>query len=397
VGEGLTLAFAVNASDADGNTLTYSASGLPAGATFDPTSRVFNWTPSYSQAGDYSVSFRVSDGVFPIAASDTEVVAITVTERNPGDNLPPVLDAQTDRAGVVGQPMRFRITGHDPEGAALTYTGFGMPGGATIDASTGLFEWTPAEGQTNVFYVTFIGTDPGALADSESVYLVASEAGVSPPPPLACNSSQTVQEGIVDQGIDPISVAYSYQTITVLPNTQRLTGTLEWFGGPTRDLDFTLLDADSNVVGGSASTSNPEIIHVANPPAGTYYWRVTAFLNPDTCHYSITTDACVAEGTLAVDLDAAMRSIALAVSPNPARTVAALSFTLPTGGPARLQLFDISGRLVRTLQDGPLAAGRHVRVWDRHTDAGGIAANGVYFARIESSGKAVNRKVILLH
>ncbi|TMQ69530.1 MAG: hypothetical protein E6K80_11400, partial [Candidatus Eisenbacteria bacterium] len=52
IGEGLTLAFFANASDADnGQALTYSASGLPSGATFDANTRQFGWTPGFSAAG----------------------------------------------------------------------------------------------------------------------------------------------------------------------------------------------------------------------------------------------------------------------------------------------------------------------------------------------------------
>ena len=57
--------FTVSASDPDlpANTLTFSASGLPDGATFDPATRQFSWTPSESQGpGSYQVTFVVSDG-----------------------------------------------------------------------------------------------------------------------------------------------------------------------------------------------------------------------------------------------------------------------------------------------------------------------------------------------
>jgi len=54
--------FIVNASDADGNPLTYSASDLPKNATFDLVIRLFFWAPDYSQTGVYNVSFSVTDG-----------------------------------------------------------------------------------------------------------------------------------------------------------------------------------------------------------------------------------------------------------------------------------------------------------------------------------------------
>jgi hypothetical protein len=201
VGEGLSLSILATATDPDdGQTLTYSASGLPSGATFDPGTRHFDWTPGYSAAGTYHVTFRVFDNGFPTAAADSEDVTVTVTERNPGDNLPPVLESLTDAQGVARQRMQFRVVAHDPEGAALTYSGLSVPVGASLDPATGIFDWTPQDNQVGVHAITFIATDPGALADSESVYLVISAPGEAPPAPYACDNQVTVQNGIVDMG-----------------------------------------------------------------------------------------------------------------------------------------------------------------------------------------------------
>jgi hypothetical protein len=119
VGEGIHRTLTVVASDADDNTLTYSAIGLPAGATFDAGQHRFDWTPTFAQSGSYSVKFVANDGAFPIAAADTETVAITVFDRNPGDNLAPVFDAYADQSGFVGAPVNFKVHARDPEESAL--------------------------------------------------------------------------------------------------------------------------------------------------------------------------------------------------------------------------------------------------------------------------------------
>jgi hypothetical protein len=71
---GETLSFNVSASDPDGDQLTYSGSGIPQGATFDPSTRVFAWTPTAEQVGGYQVQFQVTDGEL----NDSELVAIEV-------------------------------------------------------------------------------------------------------------------------------------------------------------------------------------------------------------------------------------------------------------------------------------------------------------------------------
>jgi len=246
--------------------------------------------------------------------------------------------------------------------------------------------------------VTFMATDPDAASDSASVFLVVSAPGNAPPPPVACaDQPPLVQNGVVDSGIGPISVSYSYQTFIVPDQTQGLSGTLLWFGGPTRDLDFTLLDSDSNVVGGSASLANPEVITVGSLPPGPYIYRVTAFTNPDTAHYSITTEVC-ASFVVGVGESPEEPTFALALAGrNPFRGMTRIGFTLPSSGRTTLKLYDLAGRLVRTLQDGPLAAGPHTRVWDRRSDLGALMAPGVYFSRLESNGRALSRKVVMLN
>jgi hypothetical protein len=80
VDENRALTFGVSATDPDGDALTYSASGLPAGASFDPATQQFSWTPSYTQAGTYTVTFTASDGTKSYSLSGTKQVTITVRD-----------------------------------------------------------------------------------------------------------------------------------------------------------------------------------------------------------------------------------------------------------------------------------------------------------------------------
>jgi hypothetical protein len=74
---GLTLTFTVSGTDPDKDVLTYSASGLPSGATFDAQKRSFTWKPSSSQVGSYTVTFAATD---PRGLSATKAINITVTK-----------------------------------------------------------------------------------------------------------------------------------------------------------------------------------------------------------------------------------------------------------------------------------------------------------------------------
>ena len=91
IDEGQLLQFIVTATDPDaGDSLTFAASNLPLGATFDPVTQEFSWTPTFAQAGIYTgISFTViDDGTPPESASET--IAITVNDVN----SPPVAQCQ---------------------------------------------------------------------------------------------------------------------------------------------------------------------------------------------------------------------------------------------------------------------------------------------------------------
>jgi hypothetical protein len=61
----------------------------------------------------------------------------------------------------------------------------------------------------------------------------------------------------------------------------------------------------------------------------------------------------------------------------------------------RLDLFDVTGRLVRRLVDAP-AGSRAVRVaWDGRDDAGTLVAPGTYFARLAAGGEREEARVVL--
>ena len=92
----------------------------------------------------------------------------------------------------------------------------------------------------------------------------------------------------------------------------------------------------------------------------------------------------------AVDLggEAAGGMQALSCSPNPFNPRTTIRFELARAGAARLAVYDVCGRRVRTLLDGSLAAGSHEAEWDGRDDSGREVGSGVYLARLESGGVA---------
>lgn len=108
----------------------------------------------------------------------------------------------------------------------------------------------------------------------------------------------------------------------------------------------------------------------------------------------ISTSSVVA----APELGALPGSFALAApQPNPFRNEASIQYDVPAaGGSVRVTVFDVHGRKVAGLVDGPQTPGRHSVGWGGRDDHGRRAVSGVYFVRMESPERTATRKVTLL-
>jgi len=82
--------------------------------------------------------------------------------------------------------------------------------------------------------------------------------------------------------------------------------------------------------------------------------------------------------------------------PNPFNPTTSIAFSLKERGAASLEIYDVSGRLVRTLAAEELPAGSHVKVWDGRDNAGVPAASGVYFYKLVAPGFSQTKKMVLL-
>ncbi len=168
VDEDQLLSFTVSASDPDGDSLSYSASNLPQGATFDAASQNFSWQPTFTQAGTYGgVRFTVSDG------SLTTSEEITITVKNV--NRSPVLSPMGEKIVTVGFLLSMKLSATDPDGDALNFSAANLPSGASLDKSTGLFTWAPKSSQVGDYTVSFTVAD-GVLPDSQGGGNVAAGA-----------------------------------------------------------------------------------------------------------------------------------------------------------------------------------------------------------------------------
>jgi len=92
-----------------------------------------------------------------------------------------------------------------------------------------------------------------------------------------------------------------------------------------------------------------------------------------------------------------VKNFALAFgSANPFRNEAVLALMMPHGGGALVQVYDVTGRLIRTLVSDELPAGTHRVTWDGRDDHGRPCASGVYLSRASCGDDTDVRKLVLL-
>jgi FlgD Ig-like domain len=82
------------------------------------------------------------------------------------------------------------------------------------------------------------------------------------------------------------------------------------------------------------------------------------------------------------------------VAPNPAVDRANLAFSLSRAGHARLAIYDISGRVVRVVEDAELSAGEHTRMWNGTNDAGARVGAGAYFVQLQAEGRRLVQRMV---
>jgi hypothetical protein len=167
-----TAASSVTLSGTDatsGQTLTYSATGLPAGLSIS-SAGVISGTPT--AAGTSTVAVTAKDGN---GAYATQSFVWTVS---PGTNAHIVtVTTPANQTSTVGTAASLQIGATDSaSGQTLTYAATGLPAGLSINSSTGLISGTPTTGGTSSVTVTVTDTT-GAKGTATFTWTVGSSSG----------------------------------------------------------------------------------------------------------------------------------------------------------------------------------------------------------------------------
>jgi hypothetical protein len=105
-----------------------------------------------------------------------------------------------------------------------------------------------------------------------------------------------------------------------------------------------------------------------------------------------------ADGNITTDVtfDGGALGTAMRTGPNPSAGAVRLWLNMPRKDVAKVEIVDVSGRLVRNVFEGSLSAGEHVIDWDGRGDSGIRLAPGIYFARTFAGGAAHSSRIVRL-
>lgn len=116
-------------------------------------------------------------------------------------------------------------------------------------------------------------------------------------------------------------------------------------------------------------------------------------------HYDLRSsrNVVLSRGTAGTSpLDKLGSALALyAPSPNPVSAGSQIVFAIPTSGSVELSVFDTVGRKVRSLANGPHAAGFHIVSFDGRADDHSLLPAGVYFYRLDTDGQDLTKKLVI--
>jgi hypothetical protein len=214
---GAAYSFAPVASDSDGDTLTFSANGLPAWASLEATTGRVTGTPGDANVGTSGdISIAVTDGKLTTALNSFR---ITVTARTtpPPTNTPPGISGVPAASVIVGQAYSFQPAATDANGDSLSFSISGMPGWAIFSTSTGRLSGTPGAGHVGTYSNIVISVSDGK---GGSASLPAFAIQVQAPPPPA-NRAPTIS-GAPSTTVS-VNSAYAFQPSANDPDGNPLT------------------------------------------------------------------------------------------------------------------------------------------------------------------------------
>jgi len=174
----------------------------------------------------------------------------------------------------------------------------------------------------------------------------------------------------------------------VAPTSTTLQNCSYWF---TRELlEAALFDGDCVRWGDAFRKAKNAMVE--RYPFAWDVWREYSFFGDPT----VSLQAYAVGVRDSVPVGEAVAACVVGCYPNPFNPSVDIKFRLSEPGTVSLRIYDVAGRMVRSLPEKQLDCGRHTVRWDGSDENGRPCASGIYFYRLESPGVVLQGKLALV-
>lgn len=207
--------------------------------------------------------------------------------------------------------------------------------------------------------------------------------------------------GMMVQSGERLTIIAKGQATTVLSPTEVIFTGPEGFGGLEPHPNHPVPDAAQwSLIAKIGSNGDPfyvgGAITITSDVSGELYFGYNDTVFWDNAGNFVVYVVPISILTSAVDVDGPARGSDVMAAPNPFSEDTRIVFSVKNDGLVRVDVFDISGRLVSTLLNGEVGRGSYSVTWNGRDETGTAVPSGQYFARIEVQGDVRTQKIIFI-
>jgi hypothetical protein len=246
------------------------------GMTINPTTGLIQWTPG--STGNFEVRVKAANGVSPDAKQIFTIVVTTGGPPPPGPSNAPLFTSTPGTSAVVGQLFSYdaNATGNPaPEFSLVT-----LPWGMTINAATGLIQWTPSStGNFNVGVKAANGISPDAKQYFTIVVNSSVQSTAPSISPGALNSANSSSPVLNKTGAEVLPLEYAlYQNY---PNPFNPSTKIKFAVPMDSKVSLQIYNQLGEVVAQPVNNfytaGNYEIeVNMSNLATGVYFYKISA-------------------------------------------------------------------------------------------------------------------------